>query len=134
MYQRGLALRNEAYALTDAKASERARDALWSAQQNCPYWHGVFGGVYLPHLRDAVWTRLLAAERIIVKAEHGDPDWTEARSLDLDADGEDEVLLRSHALSAVVDPAEGTIIELSEREMGIALSNGLTRRLSLIHI
>jgi len=133
MYQRGLALRNEAFAMTDAKASERARDALWSAQQNCPYWHGVFGGVYLPHLRDAVWTRLLAAERIIVEAEHGDPEWTEARSLDLDADGEDEVLLRSHALSAVVDPAEGTIIELSEREMGIALSNGLTRRYEAYH-
>jgi len=134
MYQRGLALRDEASALTDASASARARDVLWSAQQNCPYWHGVFGGVYLPHLRDAVWTRLLEAERIIVEAQHpGDAGWVEAKAVDLDADGDDEVLLRNNALSAVVDPAWGALVELSARKERIALQNGLMRRYEAYH-
>ena len=33
-------------------AREQAMDHLWPAQCNCAYWHGVFGGLYLPHLRD----------------------------------------------------------------------------------
>jgi alpha-amylase len=31
-----------------------ARDDLWRGQGNDAYWHGVFGGCYLPHLRRAV--------------------------------------------------------------------------------
>jgi hypothetical protein len=129
-----LALREEASALEDRSAAARATDALWSAQQNCPYWHGVFGGVYLPHLRDGVWTRILEAERIIVHAQHpGSESWTEAKAVDLDADGEDEVLLRSDTLSAVVNPALGALVELSARQNGIALMNGLSRRYEAYH-
>jgi len=36
-----------------------AVDALLRGQANDAYWHGVFGGVYLPHLRRAVWENLL---------------------------------------------------------------------------
>ena len=39
----------------------RAR-RLWRGQANDAYWHGVFGGCYLPHLRRAVKTALLEAE------------------------------------------------------------------------
>jgi len=44
-----------------ARANE-AFDALWSGQCNCPYWHGVFGGLYLSHLRDAIYSNLIRAE------------------------------------------------------------------------
>ena len=37
-------------------------DALWAGQCNCAYWHGVFGGLYLPHLRQALYRELLSAE------------------------------------------------------------------------
>ena len=40
-----------------------ARRAIGRAQCNDAYWHGVFGGLYLPHLRDAVWHHLAVAER-----------------------------------------------------------------------
>ena len=39
----------------------RALDELWSGEGNCPYWHGVFGGVYLPHIRGAAFSHLIAA-------------------------------------------------------------------------
>ncbi|MBK7717121.1 MAG: DUF1925 domain-containing protein [Gemmatimonadetes bacterium] len=42
-----------------------ARRAVGRAQCNDAYWHGVFGGLYLPHLRDAVWAELARAEAIL---------------------------------------------------------------------
>ena len=38
-----------------------ARSALYRAQCNCSYWHGVFGGLYLHHLRSAVFENLIQA-------------------------------------------------------------------------
>ena len=46
----------------------RARDALWRSQCGCAYWHGLFGGLYLPHLRDAVYGSLLRAENATLAA------------------------------------------------------------------
>jgi len=37
-------------------------DHLYQGQCNDAYWHGVFGGLYLPHLRDAIWRNLAEAE------------------------------------------------------------------------
>src|SRR5882672_8655661 len=39
-----------------------ARRAIGRAQCNDAYWHGVFGGLYLPHLRAAIWRNLALAE------------------------------------------------------------------------
>ena len=43
-------------------ALEKAKAALYRAQCNCSYWHGVFGGLYLHHLRSAVFENLIRAE------------------------------------------------------------------------
>ncbi|MCG3175500.1 MAG: Alpha-amylase 1 [Candidatus Omnitrophica bacterium] len=45
-----------------ARLREASR-SLYRAQCNCAYWHGVFGGLYLHHLRSAVFENLIAAER-----------------------------------------------------------------------
>lgn len=39
-----------------------AKKALYKAQCNCSYWHGVFGGLYLHHLRSAVFENLIQAD------------------------------------------------------------------------
>src|SRR5437879_5697104 len=39
-----------------------ARRAIGRAQCNDAYWHGVFGGLYLPHLRHAIWRHLALAD------------------------------------------------------------------------
>jgi alpha-amylase len=72
------------------------------AQCNDPYWHGVFGGLYLPHLRQAAYADLLSAERLL-----GPAAGPELEVLDLDVDGAEEVLLRSTELVAVIRPARG---------------------------
>jgi alpha-amylase len=44
---------------------QKARESLYKAQCNCPYWHGVFGGLYLHHLRSAVFENLIKADQWI---------------------------------------------------------------------
>lgn len=48
--------------LAKAPAHPRAQQALYRAQCNCSYWHGVFGGLYLHHLRATVYENLIEAE------------------------------------------------------------------------
>ena len=45
-----------------------AQKELFKAQSNCAYWHGAFGGVYLPHLRSGVYEHLLKAQGIVDKS------------------------------------------------------------------
>ena len=43
---------------------EKAQQALYRGECNCPYWHGVFGGLYLNHLRFSVYRELIEAEKL----------------------------------------------------------------------
>ena len=83
-----------------------ARRAIGRAQCNDAYWHGVFGGLYLPWLRSAIWQNLALAERIL---RAGEPLAVEVT--DVDHDGRDEILLHSAAVSAVIAPARGGAVE-----------------------
>ena len=40
-----------------ANWSMRPARSLYRGQCNCGYWHGAFGGIYLPHLRNAIYHR-----------------------------------------------------------------------------
>ena len=51
-----------------ATPSAVARQALYRGQCNCPYWHGAFGGIYLPHLRNAIYNQLIAADNLLDQA------------------------------------------------------------------
>ncbi len=78
----------------DPEAADRAENELWRGQCNCAYWHGVFGGLYLPHLRAAIYEHLIKAENL-VDAARGER-WSTMDILDHDLDGSDEVLLETH--------------------------------------
>lgn len=112
----------------------RARDHLWRAQCNCAYWHGVFGGLYLPHLRDGIYREIVAGETLLARAEHATPPWVDARAVDLDRDGAPEWVLENDLLALFVAPATGgRIVEWDDRAAGINLVNGMTRRLEHYH-
>ncbi len=38
------------------------RNLLWQTQSHSAYWHGIYGGAYLPHLRQALWDRVFLLE------------------------------------------------------------------------
>jgi alpha-amylase len=106
-----------------------ARRAIGRAQCNDAYWHGVFGGLYLPHLRDAVWAQLARAEQLLRSGER--LVW---EVCDLDSDGRDELWLHDATFSAVLSPVRGGVIEeYTVFEHGINYANTLTRRREAYH-
>ncbi len=78
------------------------RRHIGRAQCNDAYWHGVFGGSYLPFLRSALWQELATAAR---RLPHQQPiaSW----SLDLDLDGHDDIVVQSAAALTVLSPSRG---------------------------
>jgi len=112
----------------------RARDHLWRAQCNCAYWHGVFGGLYLPHLRDGIYREIVAGETLLARAAHDGAPWAEAAALDLDRDGAPEWRLENDATVVFVAPAAGgRIVEWDDRAAALNLVNGMTRRREHYH-
>ncbi|HUL04362.1 MAG TPA: alpha-amylase/4-alpha-glucanotransferase domain-containing protein [Gemmatimonadales bacterium] len=106
-----------------------ARRAIGRAQCNDAYWHGVFGGLYLPHLRNTIWQNLAAAERELRRDEG-----LAVERLDVDGDGLDEIWIHSAAVSAVVSPARGGVVEeYTLLERGINYADTLTRRREAYH-
>ena len=92
----------------DAMGADRLRDLavdhLYQGQSNDPYWHGLFGGIYVVHLRLATYEHLIAAEDL-ADGEAG--RLHRAERLDLDLDGHDEVRLAGAGQVVTIDLAEG---------------------------
>ncbi len=104
-------------------------DEYWKGQCNDVYWHGVFGGLYLPHLRSAVYEHLIKAERMIGKSGEAPIE-----RFDYDKDGFDEIVMKNEKIGIVVDPDYGgRVLELDIREKGYNLINSLTRRYEVYH-
>jgi len=109
---------------------EEARQALGRAQCNDAYWHGVFGGLYLPHLRQGVWRNLAAGERILRAGEGVASEW-----LDLDVDGHDELWVHGEQFSAIIAPHRGGAIEeYTVFSSGLNYADVLARRLEGYHL
>jgi len=114
----------------DAPNREEAIAELYRGQCNCTYWHGVFGGLYMPHLRRSAYTHLLKAETLAGRA--GEGIGCEIR--DFDSDGRDEVFAHNDLLGLYVKPDQGgRIYELDFYPRCANLANALTRRPEAYH-
>ncbi len=112
----------------------QAYDHLLQAQCNCAYWHGLFGGLYLGHLRQAVHAHLIAAESLADADIQGPGPWAQCSVTDLDRDGHDEVVLAVPEMDTVVHPAYGgSCSVLNLREARANLADVLTRRREAYH-
>ncbi|MBN2169985.1 MAG: DUF1926 domain-containing protein [Candidatus Krumholzibacteriota bacterium] len=111
----------------DAGALAEAEDRILEAQCNCGYWHGLFGGLYLPHLRHAILERLVRAEHLVAG-----PGYTLAQE-DLDIDGDAEIVWTSPAARLFLKPRGGRVRELDLREPAFPLTNVLARREEFYH-
>jgi len=110
MHKRMLGASGRLAALPAARRSAAMQESLHRAQANDAYWHGLFGGLYLPHLRRAVWNNLLALEAEL--AQLAPPAACAAEDLDLD--GRSEIALRNGRLQAFVrDDGDAALVELS---------------------
>jgi alpha-amylase len=129
MQKRMLYVSGKVGGMWDGEAKRRALRSLYEAQCNCAYWHGVFGGLYLNYLRDAVYHHLLTAE----KAAVGDGP-TEPETVDVDKDGRNEIVLRNRAFTVIAAPHRGgTVAEIDVRPYDFHLTDALTRRYESYH-
>jgi alpha-amylase len=111
------------------RARNRAQDELMQGQCNDAYWHGVFGGLYLPHLRSAMYRHLIMAERIADDVLHAGEDWIEVRRVDFDRDGDQEILIHSSQQDLYFDPEQGgCLFEMDYKPLAVNLLDTLARR------
>jgi len=115
-------------------ARDKARTLMLRGQCNDPYWHGVFGGLYSPHLRTEPWRSLIQAEAIADSLANPTGNYQTVTTLDFDSDGRDEMYFTSDHYAAVLCPADGaTISALDCRQSNAALVNSLARRPESYH-
>ena len=89
----------------------------------------MFGGLYLPHLREAIWRNLALAEGELRRSAP-----LEVEQLDLDGDGFEEIWIHAAAFSALVSPHRGGAIEeYTLFGAGINYADVLTRRREAYH-
>ncbi len=134
LHKKMLRVSHQVHALpTRSRKRAGALRELWQGQCNDAYWHGVFGGLYLPHLRHAVFQHLIRAERALEDTRRGG-EAVRIETLDWDADGSAEALLLSPHLGLVVEPARGGgVIALDARAKAFNLGNTFTRRPEAYH-
>lgn len=125
--------------LQNSNLINQALNYLWAGQCNCSYWHGVFGGLYLPHLRQAIYKNLIDAENTldsIVFNGHGKKEKSDfsVEVSDFDGDGKDEILFEMQHQNLYFSPSQGgSIFEWDFKPVSVNLLNVLTRRPETYH-
>ena len=112
-----------------------AQSHVLASQCNDAYWHGVFGGLYAPHLRNALFRNLIRAEVLLDKVEGltRNPSLRVKRE-DFDVDGQEEILLEHPTLGMIIRPADGgTVSSLRFKPACVELVNSLMRRPEAYH-
>jgi 4-alpha-glucanotransferase len=112
----------------------KAKSELYKAECNCVYWHGVFGGVYMYHLRTALYKHLITAENVLDIIEQKAASRIDIDDVDFDCDGEKECVISTAKNTVVIDKAEGAVItEWSLKDRPLNIINTLARRREIYH-
>jgi hypothetical protein len=109
--------------LDSSSEVRQAQQNLWRGQGNDVYWHGVFGGIYFPHLRADAYASLLKAERILSERRTA-----AGEQRDYDVDGYDEYIFRGNAGAVFVHVQGGAVIEWDLYASATNLVDTLARR------
>jgi len=128
------AMRAQAHDRAAEPALEQAHTHILRAQCNDAYWHGIFGGIYAPHLRTELCRELLRAEALLDRAAGPHSDIIRVEKIDFDLDGQQEFCVRAPQLAAIVQPSDGaTIAALDFCPTAVTLINSLMRRPEAYH-
>ncbi len=107
--------------------NNKAFDSLMQGQCNDCLWHGIFGGIYLPNLRDNAYIAINKAENLL-KIEN------KTKIFDINKDGFNELILQNQNITVSVSSKfSGSLYEFSDRKSCFNLLNTLTRRKEFYH-
>jgi hypothetical protein len=130
MHKRMLGLSARFHALPGNQRKSEMLKALYEAQANDAYWHGLFGGLYLPHLRRAIYNAMLTLEALL--------DAITPRPVkvltDLDMDGCTEAFLQNGELQVVARlDGSGSICEFDSYALHHNFGDTFTRQAEHYH-
>ncbi|MGE4267106.1 MAG: alpha-amylase/4-alpha-glucanotransferase domain-containing protein [Deferribacterales bacterium] len=128
IHKRTLKLSKDADRLKD----ERLYEALYKAQCNDVLWHGIFGGLYLPNLRNNAYRFIIEGEKLVEEL-----DGTAYPSMekgDFDFDGYDEAYVRTPELNFMfVSVDGGQLVSVEDKANCYNFLNTLARRKEAYH-
>src|SRR5438132_422223 len=107
---------------------------LWKAQANDTYWHGLFGGIYMGHVRSAIYHHLIKAENAADRTRLGTGHWQRYEITDFDRDTQNELIIESNQQNLYIDPQHGgSLFEWDIRRSAHNLTSVMTRREESYH-
>jgi 4-alpha-glucanotransferase len=147
MYNKMLRVSKKVNSLPESTKKDKALNFLYKAQCNCAYWHGVFGGLYLNHLRFAVYSNLIQAEKnvdeLVLMSTAKQSINKIASSLAAPRNDEAKVIastakqsleLNTNKINLYISPQDGgSIFELDYKPTNFNFSDVLTRRFEKYH-
>jgi len=107
---------------------------LWKAQANDTYWHGLFGGIYMGHVRSAIYHHLIKAENAADRVRYGSGPWQRYEFTDFDRDSQNELLIESDQQNLYIDPqCGGSLFEWDMRRSMHNMLSVMTRHEESYH-
>lgn len=115
-----------------SKYKALALEEILQAQANDAYWHGIFGGLYLPHLRSAVYSHIIKGENYLDRVYKKNN--IALKFLDFDCDGKEEIIVESKNFNLYFVPHLGAgLLEWDFKPISFNLTDILTRRVEAYH-
>jgi hypothetical protein len=107
--------------------SAKYKKTLYKTQCNDVLWHGIFGGIYLPNLRDNAYKYIIECENLLNKDHHSEV-------LDINLNSYKEYKFFTPTLLVIIDCKNGgQIVELDLRDLCFNVQNTLTRYKEIYH-
>jgi len=108
---------------------DEARRELFKAQASCAYWHGTFGGVYMPHLREGVYSHLIRAQEIIdgIGRPADREDRVRAVERELEPGGSETLISNGYVDVFVRSCEGGSVSEIDCRKPETNITNVMSR-------
>ncbi|MDD4201980.1 MAG: DUF1926 domain-containing protein [Candidatus Omnitrophica bacterium] len=106
----------------------KAKKQLFMSQTGCVYWHGVFGGFYLNHLREGFYRHIINAEKYL--------DELEPKSNISEYGQKEDLVIRldNNDLSLHIKPGRrGEIVEIDCKDKSLNIVNTVSRKVEPYH-
>ncbi len=108
---------------------KKYEDFLYRLQTNDVFWHGVFGGLYLPNLRDNAYTYLCKCENFRYKTTK---EMVEVGDMDMDGFLEAKIICKNF-IARFESKNGAQMVEFLQRDKEFNYQNTLTRREEAYH-
>lgn len=105
------------------KKNKKFLENLLKAQCNDALWHGIFGGLYLPNLRDNAYRYVIKAEKEIENSY----EQKKIELTDIYIDGSKQIKINTGNIIAIISQKGATLTELSIKDMEFNFQNTLSR-------